>query len=1076
MLDIYTVYGGDMLYHFFMALSGVTSDPVYITLLVASVLFMAFIQIGNLVLSQKGDLTRVIMIMATLAVFITPVGVNIVDISSGKEYPIPVGVQIATGEPSGVPFAVGGMAYFASNVGYGLTTLFDTYFSDPSMNNEAESYGPATYNIASRVFGMLGYYSTRSSTDKYFISNLSKDKDDPILYNYKTSVIEYMDRCYYPWVSQSIENQKISEKHFSSPNFFEAVAKDPTAAEPGIDYSGTVIQSNLPGQAAGTNIAFCRLGADNENATLLLAQLHEMTADTGEFTNDLLNKALQAQLLSYLIDTKLITKKQVDDNKVLGCTSSNELDNADCIMNKAAKMLSSDAHSPYLMAMSAFNHGMTKEGRYQYENRVGSPTIISTLESATMQRNAQSGADLAMTEKMMPYMISFFTVLIYSLAPFALIVFTTGLSGTFAYLGKYFSMYLFVSIFMPIMAIGNYFVTLNMREVMDGMGSFGGGSLNSMNMLPSVVAQIQDTNHIAALMLGATPIIALMIVTGSYYAMTQLARQMSGGDHFNEKNVAPDTSSHDPVTKTTGLITNEATGTNTQGRVAGVDFSMARMLNNSEQNTESSAGAIQSSLTESMQSNLSSSNAASHQIASIADASSAHSVSIGSDSKFNQTLASTFGEDKALSSGFNQEWKNQMSKTDSSSETWALMSAINAKLGVGGEKGIGEAGVNLTGSGSWKQDWTKQEADMIMDVLSKSDGVKDSQTAALKDDLADSYSIGSNIQEAGSEKESVSESESVVEQLSKVDGYAESEDYKKTTSYLDSYQQTQALQESASATVKMNDRDFAYSLKRNEDAHAAMQNLYRTNEDFRNMSDSEAGKLSPYMNGDEAINRGMVRSMAFAMENDKIFSPEERDIVNSDIMAPVLTNSSNDVDFNSDKLHREIDQPSDVSKNLTDKGQELGNAHKAVSTGTTANIEAKGELIRGKIAQDTINYYEDNVDKLSLKAGENGSYTASVPGMTNTEYRLSPNTEPGAQPGSWTGALYRKETVDGKENWREMENKDSDFNNKMLGGLKREFNEEAVRMNNLNNQNTISNDAANRGVGENRLVEGTPGK
>jgi hypothetical protein len=89
---------------------------------------------------------------------------------------------------------------------------------------------------------------------------------------------------------------------------------------------------------------------------------------------------------------------------------------------------------------------------------------------------------------------------------------------------------------------------------------------------------LQDANYIASMMLTATPILALMIVTGSFYAMTSLASRMSGGDHFNEKGLAADASTSTPlVTHTSGLTHSPYEGTENKS-LSQVSFSGASML------------------------------------------------------------------------------------------------------------------------------------------------------------------------------------------------------------------------------------------------------------------------------------------------------------------------------------------------------------------------------------------------------------------------------------------------------------------------------------------------------------------
>lgn len=169
----------------------------------------------------------------------------------------------------------------------------------------------------------------------------------------------------------------------------------------------------------------------------------------------------------------------------------------------------------------------------------------SMLFQAVQQRNVQwaSEANLFLNsfKPMMAFMEGFF----YAISPFAAIIMLLGLFGLNIFF-KYLILLIWIQLWMPIMAIANMFIITSARELLYNEGvaatAKAGTNLSSIStyMYEDLVAVTQDKIAVASIMLASTPVLALMLLTGSVYAFTSLTGKLSGGDHANEKLVAPD--------------------------------------------------------------------------------------------------------------------------------------------------------------------------------------------------------------------------------------------------------------------------------------------------------------------------------------------------------------------------------------------------------------------------------------------------------------------------------------------------------------------------------------------------------
>ena len=66
-------------------------------------------------------------------------------------------------------------------------------------------------------------------------------------------------------------------------------------------------------------------------------------------------------------------------------------------------------------------------------------------------------------------------------------------------------------------------------------GQLQGINLGSIDGVTAAISTLQNQIATGGMLMTATPLLALMVVTGSTYAFTTLASRLNGGDHVDEK-------------------------------------------------------------------------------------------------------------------------------------------------------------------------------------------------------------------------------------------------------------------------------------------------------------------------------------------------------------------------------------------------------------------------------------------------------------------------------------------------------------------------------------------------------------
>ncbi|WP_445366592.1 conjugal transfer protein TraG N-terminal domain-containing protein [Methylomonas sp. BW4-1] len=172
-------------------------------------------------------------------------------------------------------------------------------------------------------------------------------------------------------------------------------------------------------------------------------------------------------------------------------------------------------------------------------------TKASMIEQAIQQRNTQWAAEQTLFSKIVRPMMAFIEGLSYAIAPIMAFVVMLGSVGLRMNIG-YFSMLLWIQLWMPILAVINLFIQMSAAGKMAALTS-ANYNLPSMMGIYQMDMELQQWLSIGGMLAASTPAITLMLIYRGAVTATHFLGRMDGGDYVNEKIATPDVISPAPV-------------------------------------------------------------------------------------------------------------------------------------------------------------------------------------------------------------------------------------------------------------------------------------------------------------------------------------------------------------------------------------------------------------------------------------------------------------------------------------------------------------------------------------------------
>lgn len=180
-----------------------------------------------------------------------------------------------------------------------------------------------------------------------------------------------------------------------------------------------------------------------------------------------------------------------------------------------------------------------EQGQINFNSELGKPELSVIIGQAREQRNVQWKAEASIFATVVRPMMAFFEGFMYAITPFMALLVAFVPSGL-GLIFKYFSMFIWVQLWMPILAILNHYLQMIVQQKLTALVTQGGIAFTSIQGQLIGVSNLSDWLATAGMLASSTPAISLALLFGGAVTMTHLAGRLQSGDYVNEKIAAPD--------------------------------------------------------------------------------------------------------------------------------------------------------------------------------------------------------------------------------------------------------------------------------------------------------------------------------------------------------------------------------------------------------------------------------------------------------------------------------------------------------------------------------------------------------
>lgn len=167
-------------------------------------------------------------------------------------------------------------------------------------------------------------------------------------------------------------------------------------------------------------------------------------------------------------------------------------------------------------------------------NTAGVLVRTQAMEQRRTQWATEQSLFLEVARPLIAYIEAFF----YAVSPFMAFLFTLGAMGITLF-SRYLLLAIWIQLWMPVLAINNLYIHIGSSTKLQAIDA-GGTDVVSMIGMESVWTETATWIATGGMMAAATPLLTLVLITGSYFAFTRLTERMGGGDTINEKIPTPD--------------------------------------------------------------------------------------------------------------------------------------------------------------------------------------------------------------------------------------------------------------------------------------------------------------------------------------------------------------------------------------------------------------------------------------------------------------------------------------------------------------------------------------------------------
>lgn len=171
-------------------------------------------------------------------------------------------------------------------------------------------------------------------------------------------------------------------------------------------------------------------------------------------------------------------------------------------------------------------------------------TAAIMVNEAIAQRNVQWAAEHSQFMTVARPLMTFFEGFVYAVTPIMAFLIMLGSMGMMLAM-KYVQTLIWIQLWMPTLAVINLYLQNAVSTELNS--KLGGSNIESMYALNTAADVLSSWIATGGMLAASTPVISLFFVMGSTYALTGLAQRAGGGDHTNEKMMAPDITTSGPL-------------------------------------------------------------------------------------------------------------------------------------------------------------------------------------------------------------------------------------------------------------------------------------------------------------------------------------------------------------------------------------------------------------------------------------------------------------------------------------------------------------------------------------------------
>lgn len=374
-----------------------------------------------------------------------------------------------------VPLGVAASGSMISKVGYGLTVLFETGFGSANRVTDLPYLSSLKYLVI----------ADQDASSGFMLDGLSTETGVDV----RASLGAYIKNCTVPAL-------RIAKKDRAS------------ATQMNVQ---DLLKYGSEDNVKGSVIYYWGNGGNNKKEVTCKEAYTELNSDVfSKITNDNVSSIL---------------------NNSLQSMNSGSTPNYQLTINDAFTYLDVSTQDQQNFALASI---ITPIFQYAYQHfYTRSAALADTMiAQALQQRNYQWVSEQSLWATVVMPLMTFFEGFVYAITPFCALLFFYGMFGL-GLIGKYLQTLFWINLWMPIMAICNLYISLSVSGQLQGI------NLGSMDGVSTAISTLQNQIATGGMLMTATPLLALMVVTGSTYAFTTLASRLNGGDHVNEKIMAP---------------------------------------------------------------------------------------------------------------------------------------------------------------------------------------------------------------------------------------------------------------------------------------------------------------------------------------------------------------------------------------------------------------------------------------------------------------------------------------------------------------------------------------------------------